>query len=525
MDQLKNLLNLIMKYLSILLIVISSLFTTKNFVQCFRPYNYYAPHQYPETGPLSYNFPLIKAFRGELTPNNMLSQATHLCEGALMGPSSLVVYQHYLYTGTIGGGIYRCNLETGNATRIVKVANELCRTKYWDASLCGRPLGIRVDRSGNLYFIDAYLGLHQISFYGANQQRLRVKRLLSPDQVGSRYMTHLALDEGGGTNGGIVFYITIASTRHDLNEWPRMILEPDRSGRVVRFDMDLNQTEVLMQGLWYPSSVQLSDDRTSILVVEFTARRVVRHYIRGPQRGKTETWIQNLPGEGEHLIRSLDKYQETYWLPVVNARNVSSPSMIDWLSDKPWIREEIMQNFTALGQKIEMLGSKWSNSNLERLGFRLKNLHFFYDEAISNDYGMVLELDSNGRLLGSLHSIDGSNFRLSEVVEGPTENPYERVLYIGSYTNPYILKLTIPNFTQDYQQKNKQITSNNKVTENGVDFSLLPYGSTRRAIATNLDGTNTISLDDDNKAIFINPSTSTLNRRLRKDATRYTFPL
>ena len=75
--------------------------------------------------------------------------------------------------------------------------------------------------------------------------------------------------------------------------------------------------------------------------------------------------------------------------------------------------------------------------------------------------------------------------------------------------------------TQDYQQKNKQITSNNKVTENGVDFSLLPYGSTRRAIATNLDGTNTISLDDDNKAIFINPSTSTLNRRLRKDATRY----
>ncbi|UXI22882.1 6-phosphofructokinase [Sarcoptes scabiei] len=466
----------------------------------FRPYNYYAPHQYPETGPLSYNFPLIKAFRGELTPNNMLSQATQLCEGALIGPSSLVVYQHYLYTGTIGGGIYRCNLETGNATRIVKVANELCRTKYWDASLCGRPLGIRVDRSGNLYFIDAYLGLHQISFYGNSQQRLRVKRLLSPDQIGSRFMTHLALDEGGGANGGIVFYITIASTRHDLNEWPRMILEPDRSGRVIRFDIDLNQTEVLMQGLWYPSSVQLSDDRTSILVVEFTARRVVRHYIRGPQRGKTETWIQNLPGEGEHLIRSLDKYQETYWLPVVNARNVSSPSMIDWLSDKPWIRDEIMQNFTALGQKIETLGSKWSNSNLERLGFRLKNLHFFYDEALANDYGMVLELDANGRLLGSLHSIDGTNHRLSEVVEGPTENPYERVLYIGSYVNPFILKLTIPNFTQDYQQKNKQhsstsSTSSSKMNENGVDFSLLPYGTTRRAITATIDGNQIDDVD------------------------------
>lgn len=46
--------SIIIKYLSILLLMFS-LFSTKNlFVQSFRPYNYYAPHQYPETGPLSY---------------------------------------------------------------------------------------------------------------------------------------------------------------------------------------------------------------------------------------------------------------------------------------------------------------------------------------------------------------------------------------------------------------------------------------------------------------------------------------
>ena len=229
-----------------------------------------------------------------------------------------------------------------------------------------------------------------------------------------------------------------------------------------------------------------------------------------------------MPGEGEHLIRSLDKYQETYWLPVVNARNVSSPSMIDWLSDKPWIREEIMQNFTALGQKMEMLGAKWSNSNLERLGFRLKNLHFFYDEAISNDYGLVLELDSNGRLLGSLHSVDGQNFRLSEVVEGPTENPYERVLYMGSYVNPYILKLIIPNFTQDYQQKHKQQLhqvnkpANNQPPDNGVDFSLLTYGG-RRAI----NGENDLADDeDDSNGAYLGDGGGN-RRRLRKETQRY----
>lgn len=243
----------------------------------------------------------------------------------------------------------------------------------------------------------------------------------------------------------------------------------------------------------------------------------------GTQRGKTETWIQNLPGEGEHLIRSLDKYQETYWLPVMNARNVSSPSMIDWLSDKPWIREEIMQNFTALGQKIEMLGSKWSNSNLERLGFRLRNLHFFYDEALTNDYGLVLELDANGRLLGSLHSIDGTNFRLSEVVEGPTENPYERILYIGSYVNPYILKLTIPNFTQDYQQKQKpggkvtNINASNNNPENGVDFSMLPYNVGGRRAISAIDGMDGDA--DEENSIFVGNGAN--RRRLRKETARY----
>ena len=133
---------------------------------------------------------------------------------------------------------------------------------------------------------------------------------------------------------------------------------------------------------------------------------------------------------------------------------------------------------------------------------------------MSNDYGLVLELDANGRLLGSLHSMDGINHRLSEVVEGPTENPYERVLYMGSYVNQYILKLTIPNFTQDYQQKQKQLHQTKPATtshENGVDFSLLPY-SGRRAIAAETE-------DDDDNDIY--PGLGGNRRRLRKETQRY----
>jgi hypothetical protein len=149
------------------------------------------------------------------------------------------------------------------------------------------------------------------------------------------------------------------------------------------------------------------------------------------------------------LIRSGDKHHETYWLPIVNARNVSNPSLIDWLSDKPWLRQEILDKYTEIGNNIEDLGKKWKNEKLERLGFSLKTGSQFYTQSVANNYGMILEMDANGKILGSLHSIDGANSFISEAVEGPSDSPYERVLYIGSFGYPYILRLTIPNFSQD----------------------------------------------------------------------------
>ena len=221
---------------------------------------------------------MVKDFSGVLTPNNILSRATKICENGIIGPTSLAIHKHYIYTGTAGGGVYRCDLRTGNATRIVKVANDLCKTKYWDISLCGRALGIRADRKGTVYFVDSYLGLHEVVFYG---NKVQVNRLLTLEETNGKYMSHLVIDEGSGDNGGNVFYITIASTKRDLNQWPAMILEPDRSGTVIKFDADTKKVETLMHGLWYPKSIELTDDRNSLLVSEFTARRIVKHHIKG----------------------------------------------------------------------------------------------------------------------------------------------------------------------------------------------------------------------------------------------------
>ena len=231
-------------------------------------------------------------------------------------------------------------------------------------------------------------------------------------------MGHLVIDENAGHKGGHVLYITIASTTKDLTQWTAMVIEPDRTGIVIRYDISTGQWETIMQDLWFPTSVELTDDRTAILVAEFSSRRVLKHFIRGPLKGKTEIWTENLPGESDHLIRSGDRARETYWMPIVNARNQSNPNLLDWLSEKPWVRQELLDKYMQFGDSVEQLGQHLKNDQIERLGFSLKTGQQFYQQNIANDYGMILELDANGKIIGSLHSIDGTNSLLSEAVEG-----------------------------------------------------------------------------------------------------------
>lgn len=104
---------------------------------------------------------------------------------------------------------------------------------------------------------------------------------MTVEEVGGKYMGHLVIDEGAGHNGGHVLYITIASTTKDLNYWVTMVMEPDRTGIVVKYDVNLNKAEVIQKDMWYPTSVEITDDKQAILVAEFSSRKVIKIYIKG----------------------------------------------------------------------------------------------------------------------------------------------------------------------------------------------------------------------------------------------------
>lgn len=130
-------------------------------------------------------------------------------------------------------------------------------------------------------------------------------------------------------------------------------------------------------------------------------------------------------------------------MPIVNARNQSKPNLLDYMSDKPYLRKELLDQYYRIGSRVEQLGQEYANEQLEKLGFQMKTSLQFYQQNIGNNYGLILELDANGNILGSLHSVNGVNSFISEALEGESETPNERVLYIGSFGYPYILKLVI----------------------------------------------------------------------------------
>src|SRR5699024_1151343 len=77
---------------------------------------------------------------------------------------------------------------------------------------------------------------------------------------------------------------TIASAKRDLTQWTAMVIEPDTTGFVVRYDTGSGAYQVIWDKLWYPTSIEITDDRTALLVAEFSSRKVLKYYIKGRLR-------------------------------------------------------------------------------------------------------------------------------------------------------------------------------------------------------------------------------------------------
>ena len=217
-----------------------------------------------------------------------------------------------------------------------------------------------------------------------------------------------------------------------------------------------------MKSLGFPNGIELTDDKSALLICEFNNRRIMKHYIDGDKRGQTDIFAYNLPGEPDKYVhsmslliigltnnlnaisssirRSSDPYRESYWVALAMGRNDKNPSFaLDHLSGWPKTRKALLRALYTLGTVIEYAG-KWTGfTTLTELGFKTKTGSLIYHTI--THYGMAVELDGEGKIIQSLHSPDGRTTLLSEVREVIVGD--RKVLYLGSFSNNYIGKMTL----------------------------------------------------------------------------------
>ena len=308
-----------------------------------------------------------------LAPNEVLDEAQVLARGKVMGPEDSEVDDQ----GRVYGGL-------DNGT-IVRIGPDGRVETFADTG--GRPLGMEFDAQGNLIVADAWKGLLSIDPGGNIEVLTR-----QSNGVPFAFTDDLDIAEDGS------IYFSDASHRFNQPDYRLDLMSAKGNGRLLRYDPETEETETLMDGLYFANGVALAGDGKSVLVNETGRYRIQRYWLEGERAGTSEIFADNLPGFPDNLARGEGGI---FWVALPTRRN----AQMDGLHPYPWLKNQVAKL------------PQWLQPNPE-------------------PYGLVLAFDGEGELLGSLHDPDGDTLQMVTSVK-----PRQGALYFGSLYNDRIGRL------------------------------------------------------------------------------------
>ena len=320
--------------------------------------------------------PPAPEFTGVLAPNNLLQEAELLALGKIVGPEEVAVDSR----GHVYGG-----LEDG---KIIRLLPDNSLDTF--AETGGRPLGMKFDESGNLIVCDAYKGLLSIDPQG------EIKTLAtSADGVSINFADALDISSEG------IIYFSDASTKYGLDDDLYGLLESKPYGRFLSYDPATGEVKVLLKDLHFANGVALSLNEDFVLINETYRYRITKYWLKGPDAGKHEIFVDNLPGFPDNISAS---QKGTFWVALFTIRNESA----DKLHPYP-ARKNLLSKLPP---------SIWPQPD---------------------PYGLVIELDAQGNIIQSLHDPTGEH--LTGITSAQEYGDY---LYLGSLHNDRIGKYRLP---------------------------------------------------------------------------------
>ena len=326
--------------------------------------------------PEAWSPPPAPPLAGPLAPNEALRDAAVLAEGLVKGPEDLAFdADGRVYAATADGKVKRLARD-GKAEDF--------------ATTGGRPLGIRFDAAGTLIACDAAKGLLSIDPAG------RVTVLATEAEgVPFGFIDNLDVASDGAV------YFSDASSKFHAPDYRLDLLEARPHGRLLRYDPVTRETRVLLPKLYFANGVALSRNEDFLVVSETYRYRLTRYWLKGEKAGTSDVLLDNLPGFADNVDGNR---KGSFWVAMFTVRN----AVADALHPRPWAKSMLAKMPLVLWPRPAR-------------------------------YGLVLEVDEEGRILRSFHDPGGR--RVHQITAA---REHSGQLYLGNLEQDWIGRLALP---------------------------------------------------------------------------------
>lgn len=174
-------------------------------------------------------------------------------------------------------------------------------------------------------------------------------------------------------------------------EYVHSIENGDKTGRVAKYDPHTRNVTILVFGLYFPNGLALSRDKSFLVVAETGKLQLIKIWLTGPRRNTVEVFSE--------LERYPDNVKSTengeFWVALNSARD---------LGDK---------NGIVLKESVSASEIPWFTKD-----------------------PVAIKFDAQGKVMAM---VDGMYEKTLESVSEVGE--YQGVLWIGSVTMPYVIRL------------------------------------------------------------------------------------
>ncbi|KAI7754000.1 hypothetical protein M8C21_016168, partial [Ambrosia artemisiifolia] len=233
----------------------------------------------------------------------------------------------YVYTGCEDGWIKRVALK-GLAVDMV--------VENW-VNTGGRPLGIAVADSGDVFVADGLKGVIKVSINGEME-------VLTNSAEGAK----LGLPDCVVVTKNGMVYFTDASYKYDYNVGIFSFLDGRPDGRLLSYDPSTKQTQVLARDLYFANGIELSPNQDFVIVCETYMMRCSRYYLEGEKKGSMDIFIDGLPGFVDNIRYDGEGH---YWLGIPWDNSFSTQVTMAY----PFVRKILAFGLTHLQKMPDLM--------------------------------------------------------------------------------------------------------------------------------------------------------------------------